>query len=750
MLRAIQLSTQHVPLSKLSGWNVVMPTIKHSSMLFSTLTTSLLIFNNGLLAADGEYAESIQASDETVDTISVTASRIARGTKEVPAAISVIDAKRIDAEQMQNIKDAIRGTPGVLIESKSGGYDSRLIIRGAGQKANYGVREIMVIRDGVPMTDPDSFSRFDFIDTQDIERIEITKGPGSLYGSGSSGGTIQIISKSVFDVDGNRVKLGIGNEGQENLHFRYSQDINDSNSVLLTGSHRASDNSWRDWNRFDTQQLSLKHGLMLDSGATLETELSYSQADLQLPAKLTDSEFQTYRNSGEQHNTSSQWQNSGRYSTIWFFNSRYEQEFGNLTFKPRFYFNRWDHFHPVTGAINDNPGTNVFGTDLEFAYNHNLMGESTLVGGVTARLDKTENSKKYQYADVDTVWVDPDGPFGPSGFVNQIVRTNSDRKGALLSTEDASNSLFGLFLQETVRPTDRLTIDAGFRYDRMNFDIDQTEYGEYSWSTGSYDMFGAPVFTNTDTSFDLFSPKLGATYALNNIYSVYGMVAQSGQVPSESEIQSNPNLDAATARNIEVGLKARAKEWNLDLSFYRTTVTDEIVSVLQGGTTEFQNAGETLKNGFELSGNLALGKHLWLGVSYAYSDYQFEDFKEVVGYGSSKTVVDRSGNQTPFVPRHQYSLSLDYNHPSGFMARIQADTWGEYYMDNANTEKYDGYSFLTSLMLGYETGPHKVSLNVDNLFDKRYATEVTKDTQGDKSYSAGSPRTAMLNYTYSF
>jgi iron complex outermembrane receptor protein len=717
---------------------------KKSSVIKASITASLMVSGAHSFAADTESDK----GNDSVDTISVTASRIARGTKDVPAAINVIDSKRIDAEQMNNIKDAIRGTPGVLIESKNGGYDSRLIIRGAGQKANYGVREIMVIRDGVPMTDPDSFSRFDFIDTQDIERIEITKGPGSLYGSGSSGGTIQIISKSVFDVDGNRVKVGVGEDGKENLHFRYSQELNDSNSILLTGSHRAADNSWRDWNNFDTQQLSLKHGLMLDSGATLETELSYSQADMQLPSSLTESEFETYRSTGEQRNTSSQWQHSGRYSTIWFFNSRYEQEFGDLTFKPRFYFNSWDHYHPVTGAINDNPGTNVFGTDLEFAYKHNLLGASTLVGGVTARLDKTDEAKKYRYADISTVVYDPPGPPPP---VNQIVRTLSDRSGSLLSQENAANTLFGLFLQETVRPTDKLTIDAGFRFDRMNFDIEEIAYGEYNWGTKSYTTFGAPVTTKTDTTFDLFSPKLGATYALSNTYSVYGMVAQSGQVPSEAEIQSNASLEAALATNVEIGLKARAREWSVDLSLYRTTVTDEIVSVLQSGNqSEFQNAGETLKKGFELSSRVALGRYFWLGANYAYSDYKYVDYQELVRTGATLNSVDRSGNQTPFVPNHQYSLSLDYDHPSGFKARIQADTWGSYYMDSANTERYDGYDFLTSLMLGYESGPHKVSLNVDNLFDKRYATEVKKDTSGVKTYSAGSPRSAMLNYTYSF
>ena len=701
---------------------------------------SVLVLTTGhTIAAD---------SDENIDTISVTASRVERATKDVTASISVIDEKRIDAEKMHNIKDAVKGTPGVLIDSKSGGYSSRLIIRGAGQKANYGVREIMVLRDGVPMTDPDSFSRFDFIDTQDIERVEITKGPGSLYGSGSSGGTIHIISKSVFDPGNDRIKAGIGEQGQNNLHFRYATDINDSNVLLVTGSHRAADNDWREWNQFDTQQLSFKHGLMLDGGATLETELSYSQADLQLPASLTESEFENYRTTGEQHNTSSQWQKNGRYSTIWFFNSRYEKEIGNLVLKPRVYFNNWDHFHPVTGKINDNPGTNVFGTDLEFAYKHQLWGESTLVGGLTARLDKTDESRQYEYADVTTVLYDPPGPLPP---VNRIVRVNSDAVGNLLAREEAANTLFGVFFQESMQPIEKLTIDAGFRFDRMTFDIDSTEYGEYNWGSGAYDTFATPLVTHTDTTFDLFSPKLGASYALSNVYSVYGMVAQSGQVPSESEIQSNPDLDAATARNIEIGMKARAREWNLDLSLYRTTVSDEIVSVLQSSRqSEFQNAGETLKKGFEMSSRLALGKRFWLGASYAYSDYTFSDFKELVRTGPYLNAVDRSGNQIPFVPNHQYSLSLDYTHPAGFRGRIQADTWGSYYMDNANTEKYDGYDFLTSLMLGYEKGPHAISFNVDNLFDKRYATEVKKDTGGDKTYYAGAPRSAMLTYTYTF
>lgn len=100
----------------------------HLTSRFSLALLSLAITQGIAIAEEtDDDAQILQ-----LDTISVTASRVERATKEVPAAINVIDGERIEAEKMFNIKDAIHGTPGVLIESKNGGYDTRLIIRGAG------------------------------------------------------------------------------------------------------------------------------------------------------------------------------------------------------------------------------------------------------------------------------------------------------------------------------------------------------------------------------------------------------------------------------------------------------------------------------------------------------------------------------------------------------------------------------------------------------------------------------------------
>jgi len=346
---------------------------------------------------------SLQAQDVNLDTLSVTATKIATGTKDVSQSIAVIDEKTIEDKNILNISEAIENIPGVQAESSSNSPSPRLIIRGAGLKARYGVREIMVMKDGVPMTDPDSFTRFDYIDMQDVKSVEVQKGPGSINASNATGGVIQLVTKSVFDEDKNRIKIGVGDDGQKNINLKVRDAINDNNFISATFSKREIDNSWRDNNQFDSTQLSIKHGYLFRDDATLESEIAYTESNSNLPTSMTQDEFDTFKKTGEQHNTSKLWQHSARDSKILSFNTKYEKEVGNITYKPRFYMNSWEHFHPVTGMINDSDDNKVFGTDLEVNYKHNLFtNDAVLVGGLTWKIDRTKDAKKYQYADISS------------------------------------------------------------------------------------------------------------------------------------------------------------------------------------------------------------------------------------------------------------------------------------------------------------------------------------------------------------
>lgn len=673
---------------------------------------------------------------ETVqlDNISVTATKVETGTKEISQSIAVVNAQTIEDKNVLDVSRALENIPGVNVESSTNSPSPRLIIRGAGLKASYGVREIMVIKDGVPMTDPDSFTRFDYIDMQDVESIEVQKGPGSISAINTTGGVIQLITKSVFKEDANSIKLGLGDDGQRNLNLKLREKLTDSDFVSMTFSKRNIDNDWRDNNAFDSTQISLKHGHIFSDNATLETELAYTESNLELPASMTKAEFESFKKTGEQHNTSSPWQYTARDSKILSFNSKYEKEVGDWTYKPRFYINHWEHFHPVTGMINDADKNYVYGIDLEADYHHKLFeNDATLVVGATGKQDRSDDAKKYEYADV---------VLGGGG---RIVKTLSNDKGALANIEDSLASLYGIYAMETFSPFDKTTIDISSRVDKLAFDVSGNETSYFNYSTGKYSAGGGAYAL--DKSYTLLSSKIGLTYALTDATNIYTSVAFANQAPTTSELTDNESLDKTKNINYEIGLKTRTGDFSYDVAIYQNDIKDEIIQIKDaGGNTIYDNAGQTQKRGFEFLGTYRVTKELSLGLSYAYSDFIYKSFQEKVG----AAFVSRDGNYLPYIPKNQYGLEANYKMDNGFKARIQTKTWGSYYLDNANSDKYDGYDFVTDLMLGYETKVHLVQLNINNIFDKYYASQAEKSVYGVESYKAAAPRSAMVSYRYKF
>ena len=684
---------------------------------------------------------SLQAQNVNLDTLSVTATKIATSTKEISQSISVVDEKTIEDKNILNINEAIENIPGVQSESSSNSPSPRLIIRGAGLKARYGVREIMVMKDGVPYTDPDSFTRFDYIDMQDVKSVEVQKGPGSINASNATGGVIQLVTKSVFDEDKNRIKLGIGNDGQKNINLKVRDAINDNNFISATFSKREIDNKWRDNNEFDSTQLSIKHGYLFKDEATLESEIAYTQSNSNLPTSMTQSEFNIFKNTGKQHNTSNLWQHSARDSKILSFNTKYEKEVGNITYKPRFYMNSWEHFHPVTGMINDSDDNKVFGTDLEANYKHNLFNnDAMLVGGLTWKIDRTKDAKKYQYADLTT-----------SG-------TASNKKGSLANTEDSKTTLYGAYIMESFSPSKDVTIDISARADKLSFDIKGNEITQYNWANPGTYKAGDGSYS-VDKSYTLLSSKIGTTYKISPSTNTYISIARANQAPTGSEIESaqedDIDLDKTTSQNYEIGLKTRTNTLSYDIALYQNDVKDEIIQIKNDvNNIVYDNAGNTQKRGFEFNGSYNINENMQFGASYAYSNFKYKEFSEseVTSYFPTKTVVthNRAGNYLPYIPKNQYSLYASFKILNGFKSRITTKSWGSYYMDSANTQKYEGYKFVTDLMIGYEKKEHSIQLNIKNITDKYYAMQADKSLDGEVSYKAAAPRSTMLTYSYKF
>lgn len=668
---------------------------------------------------------------QQLEEVVVTATRTERATEEIPAGVSAVTKEDIENTRMFNVKDALTGIAGVQAESRNGAYDARLIIRGAGLKARYGVREIMILLDGVPITDPDGMTRLDFVDTQLVDRIDIVKGPNStLYGANAAGGVINIITKSPFE-EQKSIKVGYGSDNTQMYNIIYGTNIGKT-YLTFSGSRRSTD-SWRAWNEFSTNQFNLKLGHMYDEKTSIEASASYTKADLQLPGTLTKEQFER----DITQLTSDIWRNMGRYSEVYSTNLKLEEEMGDVKIKPVLYFQKWHHYHPVTGIINDG-GAEVYGADVQADIKNKLAGmEGVLTTGITGQIDKADGDK-YTYRDFVT---------GSSG---RILYTLSDEKGELAETAKDTTTKWGIFLQESIRPSDRWIIDIGARYDQVKFDIDAEQYKEYNWGAGRYVPARESISLNK--TFDYISPRIGVVYKLSKVINIYGNISTGFQTPQSSELSVNKDLDPLKVYNYETGLKARFEGGHsIDLSLFHMTVKDEIVQTIEpGNISSYSNAGKSTKNGLELSGKVQVMKGLFIGGSYTYSDFKFKEFMEPVRTGSTYTYYDRSGNRYPYIPMHLYSLFVNYRHPSGFKFKIDTNTWGEYYVDNANSEKYKGYEFLTNAMIGYETKRLDFVIDGYNIFDKRYAMEVTKEAGGSTRYRPGAPFSMMARITYKF
>ena len=150
----------------------------------------------GAIAIAMGFSPVIFADDTTnatqLDPIVVTASKSAEKASEVPARISVIDEKTIEQNPALNLSDLIQKDASVYIKQNGGlGQGTNLSIRGTNPN------HVLLLKDGARLNTPNTLSPIypEFLDTTDVERIEVLKGPSSVqYGSDAIGGVIQMIT----------------------------------------------------------------------------------------------------------------------------------------------------------------------------------------------------------------------------------------------------------------------------------------------------------------------------------------------------------------------------------------------------------------------------------------------------------------------------------------------------------------------------------------------------------------------------
>ena len=257
----------------------LLPLTTFAARVAAAASGSALAMSTAVIAQDDVPPDSL------IETLIVSATRLNQTGAESGTSISVITAEEIQALGFIYALDAVANAPGVTInQNGSFGGNASVRIRGASSE------QTLTLVDGVPVNDPSSpGGGFNFarLDTENIERIEILKGPQStLWGTDAIGGVVSIVTKAPREGFGGQV---FGEYGSFNT-FRGGASLGGASEtgdfrlaavrVSSDGISKADEaNGNTEDDAFDSLTLTAKGGLNLPGDVRLSADVLATDAE---------------------------------------------------------------------------------------------------------------------------------------------------------------------------------------------------------------------------------------------------------------------------------------------------------------------------------------------------------------------------------------------------------------------------------------------------------------------------------------
>jgi iron complex outermembrane receptor protein len=666
-----------------------------------------------LSAAQAEAATDSSARADTLEVrpdvrledLRVTVTRTTEEWARTPYALSIVGKQQIQrAARALSLDQALRSIPGVTVQNRQNlSLGDRLIVRGAGARAQFGVRGVMIIADGIPLTLPDGQAALSNLNLLAAGRAEVIRGPASsLYGN-AAGGVISFRTEDFAPTPLRaQAEAAFGNYGFATGRLKLSGT---AGSTGYLADFEA--NNWtgfREYNHADFTRFYLTTRTSFGERSELRATGSYfSMPFAENPSSLNEEDARLRPTFVRPFIIA---QGAGKSVKQGQFGLAYS---GGLSETGKLELSGWgllrDVWNPIPGRI-ISVGRCSGGLRASYA-------GGTLIGTLPFTW----------IAGADFSYLGDDR----EEFENLGVDEEGDRarEGELLVDQRETVGALGPFVTLTLAPSAAVRVTAGGRFDFFDFQVDDhlLEDGDDS---------GERTFTH-------FSPMVGVDVAANHWLNLYANVATAFQTPTTSELSNqpsgaggfNPLLDPETTLSFSAGAKgiAAAPRLSYDVSFYVAEVKDAILP-FQGPDEEvfFRNAGEVTRRGIEVGTVWTALTGLDARLSYTYQSFTFGEFETIEG--------DFEGNREPGVPIHQLDLGLSYER-SVWLAEGRFRWVDAYPVNDANTAynwSYGVFDLRLSAKAplgGWELLPY---VGVDNLFSARYNGSVVPNAFGERYY----------------
>ncbi|MBF6607690.1 MAG: TonB-dependent receptor [Flavobacterium sp.] len=661
-------------------------------ILFNLLTISSILLFPNMLQGQRDSISATRLSEVVISSYHINDSLM-----NAPASVGILTAAELQRNNNTDISMAMNMISGVQMQSATFNTN-RISIRGIGARTPYGTNKIRAFFGNIPLTSGDSETTIEDLDIENLQQVEIIKGPlSSVYGAGLGGAILLTPGRSPA---GNLASISTthGSWGLMKTTARVSTASEKAN--LSVNYHNMKFDGWRENSSYQREGVTLSGELFKSEKSRLTYLGNYTYMKAFIPSSI---DRETFENNPQE--AAFTWKAAQGFE-------QYDSYMGGLSYE-----------FDVSPSIKNT--TSVF-------VNHKISNEprpfDILRQNTTAYGARTQFAGRLKFTLPISYIIGAE--YFRDGFSGQtlenLYQDNNGMgsvTGGQLTGTTQDRVFYNVFAQANVALAEKLDLRAGINLNRTNFEL-RTEFPADQSRTESY-RYDA-----------IWAPQVSLLYTPNRYTTLYASASRGFSLPAIEETLTpegsiNTGIKPETGYNLEVGAKMYLlnKKLYIESAVYRMLITDLLVARRIGDDQYVGvNAGQTLHQGIELSSRYNWQKLNWRIEPFAalsLGKYEFADFVS--------DDIDYSGNELAGVPSTKASAGLIVYWKQLFISGTY-NFVGAVPLNDGNTAYSEQYA-VTDIKTGFEfmaipNLTFDVAAGINNLGNERYASMILPNATG--------------------